>query len=105
MRWGRPWVVVCALQTRLRVCDACVCGVQGPDPQSRQQVQGLLVNTERYGEQRLDQEPDVRLVGGWVGGASQITGTGRWMRDAFASERLWGSPGGVLLLRGGRAYL
>lgn len=37
--------------------------VQGPSPESRRQVAELRqVTTPKYGPQRLDPEPDVRLV-------------------------------------------
>lgn len=35
---------------------------QGPDAASKAQVEALKVTTPKYGEQRLDEEPDKRLV-------------------------------------------
>eukprot|EP00955_Chlamydomonas_euryale_P079915 363357-Chlamydomonas_euryale.AAC.14 len=35
---------------------------KGPSPESRKAVESLLVLTPKYGEQRLDAEPDKRLV-------------------------------------------
>ena len=36
--------------------------LQGPSAESRAKVETLSVNTPKYGEQRLDAEPDKRLV-------------------------------------------
>ena len=38
-------------------------GVQGPNAEARRQVEALKVVTDKYGEQRLDAEPDRRMVG------------------------------------------
>jgi hypothetical protein len=51
-----PWLR--QMQINLFVLHA----LQGPNPQSRQQVESLRVQTPKYGEQRLDAEPDKRLV-------------------------------------------
>lgn len=37
---------------------------QGPNAEARQQVESLRVQTPKYGEQRLDVDPDKRLVSG-----------------------------------------
>ena len=41
----------------------CCVGVQGPNAEARRQVEALKVVTDKYGEQRLDAEPDRRMVG------------------------------------------